>query len=122
MCCMAEAGGGAGDGGGGSAGDGIRVEVAVAGSGRRVDQVVLVVEVSSATTVAEVLRLPVVERAVAMVLPGIDLAGCGIAIHGQLVDAMDTVLGDGDRVEICRPLLMDPKEARRRRAQRSGSR
>jgi putative ubiquitin-RnfH superfamily antitoxin RatB of RatAB toxin-antitoxin module len=28
----------------------------------------------------------------------------------------DTVLRDGDRVEIYRPLTLDPKEARRRRA------
>jgi len=37
------------------------------------------------------------------------------AIHGRLVDA-DTVLADGDRVEICRPLVADAKEARRQRA------
>ncbi|MDE2272030.1 MAG: RnfH family protein [Xanthomonadaceae bacterium] len=30
--------------------------------------------------------------------------------------APDTVLRDGDRVEIYRPLLIDPKEARRQRA------
>jgi putative ubiquitin-RnfH superfamily antitoxin RatB of RatAB toxin-antitoxin module len=29
--------------------------------------------------------------------------------------ARDTVLRDGDRVEVYRPLLVDPKEARRRR-------
>ena len=39
----------------------------------------------------------------------------GYAIFG--VNAvLDTVLRDGDRVELLRPLLMDPKEARRRRA------
>ena len=32
--------------------------------------------------------------------------------------AMDTRLADGDRVEIYRPLAMDPKETRRRRARR----
>jgi putative ubiquitin-RnfH superfamily antitoxin RatB of RatAB toxin-antitoxin module len=31
---------------------------------------------------------------------------------------MDTRLEEGDRVEIYRPLAMDPKEARRRRARR----
>jgi putative ubiquitin-RnfH superfamily antitoxin RatB of RatAB toxin-antitoxin module len=29
---------------------------------------------------------------------------------------MRTVLNAGDRVELCRPLLADPKEARRQRA------
>ncbi|MBB5859921.1 RnfH family protein [Xanthomonas arboricola] len=37
------------------------------------------------------------------------------AIHG-LVARADQVLRDGDRVELLRPLLLDPKEARRRRA------
>jgi len=32
--------------------------------------------------------------------------------------ALDRPLADGDRVEIYRPLAMDPKEARRRRARR----
>jgi len=38
-----------------------------------------------------------------------------VAIHGETV-ALDQTLRDGDRVELLRPLLLDPKEARRRRA------
>jgi uncharacterized protein len=38
-----------------------------------------------------------------------------IGIHGKVVRP-ETPLADGDRVEIYRPLLIDPKEARRRRA------
>lgn len=37
------------------------------------------------------------------------------AIHGVNATAA-TVLNEGDRVEVLRPLLVDPKEARRRRA------
>ncbi|AKM24657.1 RnfH family protein [Xanthomonas citri pv. citri] len=37
------------------------------------------------------------------------------AVHG-LVARPEQVLRDGDRVELLRPLLLDPKEARRRRA------
>ena len=45
-----------------------------------------------------------------------DAAGIsGYAIFGVNA-ALDAVLQDGDRVELLRPLLMDPKEARRRRA------
>ena len=40
----------------------------------------------------------------------------GMAIFGQLADA-STRLQDGDRVELLRPLQLDPKEARRRRAE-----
>ncbi|KRA52776.1 protein rnfH [Pseudoxanthomonas sp. Root65] len=40
-----------------------------------------------------------------------------VAIHG--VNAtVETVLNENDRVEVLRPLLIDPKEARRRRALR----
>jgi len=40
-----------------------------------------------------------------------------VGIHGRRV-TLDALLADGDRVEIYRPLRIDPKEARRRRALR----
>jgi uncharacterized protein len=43
------------------------------------------------------------------------IAQAKIGIYGKIV-AADTRLADGDRVEIYRPLRLDPKEARRRRA------
>ena len=45
------------------------------------------------------------------------IKGTQVGIFGKRV-AMDTRLADGDRVEIYRPLVIDPKEARRRRARR----
>jgi putative ubiquitin-RnfH superfamily antitoxin RatB of RatAB toxin-antitoxin module len=39
------------------------------------------------------------------------------AVFGEIV-ATDHPLRDGDRVELLRPLLIDPKEARRRRARK----
>ena len=51
------------------------------------------------------------------------LAAAGLAcaekvgIFGRVV-RLDAPLADGDRVEIYRPLMLDPKEARRRRAAR----
>ena len=44
-----------------------------------------------------------------------DAAHPGAAIHGVMATP-DTVLNENDRVEVLRPLLIDPKEARRRRA------
>lgn len=41
-----------------------------------------------------------------------------IGIFGRVIDP-GTKLADGDRVEIYRPLALDPKEARRRRAKRT---
>jgi uncharacterized protein len=42
-------------------------------------------------------------------------APAGLAVFGEAV-APERVLVDGDRVEVLRPLRIDPKEARRRRA------
>jgi uncharacterized protein len=49
--------------------------------------------------------------------PEIDLRRQPIGIHGRVVN-LRTLLRDGDRVEIYRPLRVDAKEARRRRALR----
>ena len=46
--------------------------------------------------------------------PHIDLARQAVGIWGRLC-ALDAPLSDGDRVEVYRPLQVDPKEARRRR-------
>ena len=46
---------------------------------------------------------------------GIDLDALAVGIWGRTVER-DHVLRDGDRVEIYRPLSMDPREARRKLA------
>jgi putative ubiquitin-RnfH superfamily antitoxin RatB of RatAB toxin-antitoxin module len=53
------------------------------------------------------------EQAVAM--SGLAAAGLRIGIGGKAVSPT-RALRDGDRVEILRPLALDPREARRRRA------
>ena len=57
----------------------------------------------------------------AELFPALALAECKLGIFSQIIDASH-VLVDGDRVEIYRPLLLDPKEARRQRAKKSRSR
>ncbi|OGA72940.1 MAG: RnfH family protein [Betaproteobacteria bacterium RIFCSPLOWO2_12_FULL_65_14] len=47
--------------------------------------------------------------------PEVDLGRNKLGVYGKVV-APQARLADGDRVEIYRPLVMDPKEARRRRA------
>lgn len=42
-----------------------------------------------------------------------------VAIWGRAA-RLDEVVADGDRIEFCRPLLVDPKVARRQRFQRQG--
>jgi putative ubiquitin-RnfH superfamily antitoxin RatB of RatAB toxin-antitoxin module len=49
--------------------------------------------------------------------PELDLASCPVGIFGKQVMAPEArVLQAGDRIEIYRPLLADPKEIRRQRA------
>ena len=47
----------------------------------------------------------------------IDLETCDIGVFGKAV-ADDYEVGEGDRIEIYRPLIADPKEVRRQRAAR----
>ena len=49
---------------------------------------------------------------------GLEGAQLQLGIFGKKVSA-EYPLHDGDRVEILRPLAMDPREARRRRARRT---
>lgn len=57
----------------------------------------------------------------AVAASGIDAGGIsGLAVYGERATP-DRLLRDGDRVELLGPLLADPKEARRRRAQTKAS-
>lgn len=50
--------------------------------------------------------------------PGLDLAAVPVGIHGRKVKRTQ-VLREGDRVEVYRPLQLDPMQARRQRAGRN---
>ena len=52
---------------------------------------------------------------VATLIPDFDVTKLGYAIFGKTINAA-TVLRDGDRLELLRPLIADPKQARRLRA------
>lgn len=49
--------------------------------------------------------------------PGLEIDPLRLAVFGRAVKPGDT-LHEGDRVEILRPLLADPKQVRRERARR----
>ena len=58
----------------------------------------------------------------AVAASGLPLDGiAGYAVFGVRAEP-GTRLHEGDRVELLRPLLLDPKEARRRRARSQGGR
>lgn len=78
------------------------------------DQRVLSVEVPLGTTVEGAIRASGLLGA----CPEIDLARQKVGIFGECVP-LTRLVKAGDRLEIYRPLIANPKDARRKRAQRS---
>jgi len=86
----------------------IPVEVAYA---KPEEQVILRLEVPSGTTALQAIELSdIVQR-----FPEIDLNDLKLGIFGKLKKP-DQLLASGDRVEIYRKLIADPKEVRKQRA------
>lgn len=91
-----------------------RIEVAYAMPLR---QEVTEIPIRPGVTIEQAIRASgVLER-----FPEIDLSRHRVGIFGEIASLHDPV-HDGDRVEIYRPLLADPKEVRRRRAKTAGGR
>ncbi|NER61612.1 RnfH family protein [Pseudomonas sp. MAFF212428] len=74
-------------------------------------QVMLAFEVPAGTVAGEALRL----SGIAAQLPGVAVYECPLGIFGKAV-VPEHVLQAGDRIELYRPLLADPKEVRKQRA------
>ena len=88
----------------------IEVEVVYAAVDR---QVLLTVAVPAGTSVREALRRSAVDAQ----FPELDLGNCPVGIFGKVIaDPEVRPVQAGDRLEIYRPLLADPKEVRRLRA------
>jgi len=86
----------------------IRVEVVFAKPG---EQVLEQLYVAANETVESVIRQSgLLER-----FPEIDLTTNKVGIFGKAA-ALSAKLTEGDRIEIYRPLIADPKEARKKRA------
>lgn len=77
-------------------------------------QTLLDVVVAAGSSVEEVIQ----ESGMLQRYPEIDLTQNAVGIWNRTCKLSDTV-EDGDRVEIYRPLIADPKEARRRRAEKA---
>lgn len=86
----------------------IRVEVAYA---RPDQQLILTVDVPASATVEEAIQHSGIRNR----FPEIDLAQNKVGIFGKAT-TLKNGLRAGDRVEIYRPLIADPKESRRQRA------
>ena len=94
--------------------DARRAQVAYATPARQ--EVIDVTLPAGATIEDAIRRSGILER-----FPEIDLSRNRVGIYGEAARLQDPVR-DGDRVEIYRPLIADPKEIRRARAGRSAGR
>lgn len=74
-------------------------------------QTVVAVQLATGATV----RDAIIRSGVLDAHPEIALERCELAVWGRKAD-QNRVLRDRDRVEICRKLIIDPKNARRKRA------
>lgn len=86
----------------------IQVEVAYA---LPQEQEVLPIEVKQGTTLIEAIH----QSGILEDFPDIDLAQSKVGIFGK-IKKPETVLREGDRVEIYRKLIADPKQVRKERA------
>lgn len=86
----------------------IHVEVVLAMPDR---QELKLIEIAAGSTVTEA----IIKSGLPDLFEGFDLDLDKVGIFGQKVSA-DQLLRDGDRVEVYRPLIADPKEVRRQRA------
>ncbi|HFC8521462.1 TPA: RnfH family protein [Neisseria subflava] len=75
-------------------------------------QVLKSITVAEGTTVREA----ALQSSLEVEFPELDLQQAPLGIFGKAVKD-ETALRDGDRIEVYRPLLIDPKEARRKRAE-----
>lgn len=76
------------------------------------EQLILAIDVSAGCTVEEAIkRSGILER-----YPQIDLSTDKVGIFGKMCK-LDATLNNKDRIEIYRPLIADPKESRRQKAE-----
>jgi putative ubiquitin-RnfH superfamily antitoxin RatB of RatAB toxin-antitoxin module len=88
----------------------ITVEVAYA---KPEKQAIVTLQVKPGTTLLEAIKLSgMLEQ-----FPEIDLAEAKVGVFSK-ISSPETVLREKDRVEIYRPLIADPKDSRRKRAEK----
>lgn len=75
-------------------------------------QKIVALEVEEGATAMEAAMASGIER----FFPGLDVASSDMGVFGKSVKPNKYVMQEGDRVEIYRPLIADPKESRKARA------
>ncbi|MFW5444317.1 MAG: RnfH family protein [Methylococcaceae bacterium] len=87
---------------------GVNAEVAYAVSGK---QVVIDVQLVNGASVQQAIN----ESGILILCPEIDQAEMNVGVFGKAC-GLEKIIEQGDRVEIYRPLLQNPMDARRNRA------
>ena len=85
----------------------IKVEVAYA---TREHQKILTVEMLNGSTIKQAIQI----SGILELFPEIDLMSIKVGIF-SIQKQLSDIVNEGERIEIYRPLLIDPKEARRKR-------
>ena len=93
----------------------LRITLAYAPAPREVVEQQL--ELPDGTCVREAVQASRLEAS----FPAADWAALSVGVWGRAVE-WDHPLADGDRLELCRALVVDPKVARRERFRRQGAR
>ncbi|NOX43152.1 MAG: RnfH family protein [Gammaproteobacteria bacterium] len=88
--------------------DDILIEVAYAQTDK---QVIVPIKVKVETIVSDAIK----QSGILDIFPDINVAINKVGVFGKLT-RLDVLLREGDRIEIYRPLIADPKEIRKRRA------
>ena len=88
---------------------GIHIQICYA---RPDKQILLEQTVADGTTIQQAIQSSgIIQQA-----PEIDVSVWRVGIYGKL-KTLDTILHEHDRIEIYRPLIADPKDSRRKRAE-----
>lgn len=78
------------------------------------EQQLITIKVNQGTTLKQAIE----QSGILQKYPQIDLNVNKVGIFSRITD-LNAILNDGDRIEIYRPLIMDAKAARKKRAEKS---
>ena len=78
------------------------------------EQVIISIKVPTKSDVKQAIKKSGIQKK----FPNIDLSKNKVGIFGKKT-TLDHTLNDRDRIEIYRPLILDPKEMRRKRAEKN---
>lgn len=80
-------------------------------------QTLLSVQVPAGTTARDALAQSGIDKT----HPDLDLSAAKLGVFGKAIDADKHQMAAGERLEIYRPLIADPKEVRKQRAKKAKS-